>query len=517
MQALADVAVTSESDYLAQIQALLPTPCPSPVHRIPLSPSAKALWSTLPTVTKKQRRSLFRGLFLRVDLSKIDRSPLRRSHFVSDPRDLRWARSEIHSYIEQGILAPAHFDDPLVHPWFVVRRRGKRRLVVDFDRLNAAIIDPSHVSYEDLSTVPSLLRGRRWMVSVDLKSAFHHVPLSKSLQRLSCILFEGQLYHFRVMTFGLSLAPRIWCGILGSVLDHLRAQGLHLRFYMDDIILAAPSKKLARSHTIMLISFLSALGLVINPEKCVLSPTKRLLHLGFIIDSANSTFAVPREKALDIAAFCRTAALRPRLRILTAMSLLGKLMALRIAFTPTRRYTWSLIHELTQAIPPHRRLRAQLRHHRIILSSAAREDLSWIARNLLSFPPASFARRPSLHLYTDASTLGWGAYSPQLPFGCQGRWLQQSPLPHIQILELSAVLHAVDALPIPRGSRIVLHTDNTSVLSYLTHWGGSRCPELHRLSHCLWDKLLARNITLLSTLYIPSRLNTYADRLSRTF
>ena len=212
-----------------------------------------------------------------------------------------------------------------------MRRRGKRRLVVDFDRLNVALLDPTSVSYEDLSTVPSLLRRRRWMISIDLKSAFHHVPLSPSLQALSCIRFLDVIYCFRVMTFGLSAAPRIWCAILKAALDCLRLQGIHLRFYMDDIILAASTKRLARLHSLTLVRHLTAIGLVINREKCVLLPTKRLLHLGFLIDSSRSTFLIPPDKAADISSFCHTVALRPHIRLTTAMSLLGKIMALRIA------------------------------------------------------------------------------------------------------------------------------------------------------------------------------------------
>jgi hypothetical protein len=458
---------------------------------------------------------------LRVDLSKIDFALPRRSHFCTNPKDLAWARREIRSYLASRVLAPAPSGfNLLAHPWFVVRRKGKRRLVVDFEKLNAAILHSTSVSYEDLSTVPALTRRRPWMISIDLKAAFHHVPLSPSLQRLSCIQFEGAMLCFTVMTFGLSMAPKIWCSILASALNALRhhpSDPIHLSFYMDDILLAAPTRSLARLHALRLVRHLSSLGLVINYDKSSLSPARRLRHLGFLIDTTSHTFQIPPDKASDISSFTKTVSLRPHIRIPTAQSLLGKLLALRIAFTPVRRYTWSLIHELTAAIPPHRRRRSQLRHLRISLSPSARSDLIWISNNIRSFPPARYASRPTLHLYTDASLSGWGAWSPQLSISLAGRWRHapHRPMPHIQLLELTAVYHAISQLPIPAHSSIALHTDNMSVLAYIAKWGGSGNRALHRLVQHIWDLLLSRSAQIVSVDYLPSALNQQADWLSR--
>lgn len=406
----------------------------------------------------------------------------------------------------------------LSHPWFVVRRRGKRRLVVDFDRLNRAMRESSAVQYEDLRQVPRLVRRRPWLSSLDLKSAFHHIPLSNSLRQLCGIHFRGRCFTFTVMSFGLSMAPKVWCSILRAALDHLRhhpTQPLFLLFYMDDILLASPTQATARADTLRLTSHLLDLGFVINFDKSVLQPTRCLRHLGFLIDTRSNTFRIPADKASDLVSFCRTVSLRPSIRVATARSLLGKLLALRLAFSPVRRFSWSLIEELSQAIPPDRRRRAQQRSLRITLSSLARSDLAWIAANLLYFPPAHFNQRPTCHLFTDASLTGWGAWAPSLSLGVHGRWLHTSPLPHIQVLELAAVIHAISALPLPPHSRIHLHTDNQASLSYIAKWGGSASPELQSLAHRLWDLLLVRQLSIHTVSYIPSLLNHQADLLSR--
>jgi hypothetical protein len=284
---------------------------------------------------------------------------------------------------------------------------------------------------------------------------------------------------------------------------------------MDDILIACTSAAQARHHTLSVALLLSSLGLKINWEKSVLTPTRRIRHLGFLIDTTTRSFVIPADKLSDLTAFCRTAALRPRLRLTTVRSLLGKLLSLRLAFAPMRRYTWSLIFELNANIPPTRSLRNSARNTRVILSPSARRDLLWLATNLPRRPSCPYAARATVTIYTDASLFGWGAWSPQLNLTVHSRWLPTGPLPHIQVLELLAVIHAIRSLPIPRHSRIALFTDNTSVIAYLRRWGGSAQPTLHALSHQLWDSLEARQLHLHSVKYIPSADNTLADQLSR--
>ena len=87
----------SHRDYDRLLKPLLPTSTPSPVHRLI---SFKDKWLTLSTITSKMKRTIFRGLYLRVDLSKIDFSAPVRSHYCTNPQDLAWARKQIHAYIK---------------------------------------------------------------------------------------------------------------------------------------------------------------------------------------------------------------------------------------------------------------------------------------------------------------------------------------------------------------------------------------------------------------------------------
>ncbi|MEZ0208698.1 MAG: reverse transcriptase domain-containing protein [Candidatus Paceibacterota bacterium] len=488
----------------------------SPLNRIS---AFKEAWKSAPN---SLRRTLFRGLYTRINPSKLPppNTHPSKTHYCRSRKDLSWAASEIKRYISEDLLFPNSDPRCLIHPWFVVYKRGKPRLVIDFLLLNNAILESPSVHYEDLRRVPSLVRRRVWMVSVDIKSAFHHVPLSPLFQTLCSIEFEGQVYSFRVLTFGINIAPRFWCLLLGHILEKLRSppHSLKLIFYMDDILLVSRRRHTCYSHLHLLLSTLHSHGLVISWEKSVLTPTRSIRHLGFIINSETLSFTIPPDKLADIRSFLSTAASKPSLRFRSAQSLLGKLLSIHLAFAPAKRFSWRLCSEIYAQLPPLHALRRVRNTFRLILSPSAREDLRWIHSNIARSPSRSFSiTTPTHYVYTDASLTGWGCFSPsthQLAYGHWSRAVRQNP-PHIQLLEMEAVAHAISSLSLPPHSRIHLYTDNQAVLAYLKKWGGTRSPALRDLTFKVWDIAIARRFTIDQVSYIPSASNSVADQLSR--
>lgn len=481
--------------------------------------SARQLWKSAP---RSIRRTALRGLYTRIDPSKLpppgSRPP--RTHFCKTDRDIRVASNEIRRLISSDLLFPNPDPNCLIHPYFIVWKRGKSRLVIDFFLLNEAILMDPSVSYEDLTRVPHVVKRRYWMASVDLKSAFHHVPLSPMFQTLCSILFEGVVYSFRVLTFGVNIAPRTWCALLGYVLNLLRAprHALRLIFYMDDILIVHRRRRTLYRHLLLLLTTLDQYGFVINWEKSILTPTRSLRHLGLIINSDTCSFQAPPDKIKDICLFIRHLTRKTHCRISSAQSLLGKLTAISLAFLPARRYSWRLSQEITHALPFPSCPRRILRRHRLSLSPLARQDLLWLAVNLPRSPSRSYLSPAPTHLlFSDASLTGWGAWCPQTGQAVYGFWppaIRLNP-PHIQILEMWALIYAIQHLRLPLLARLHVHVDNLAVLSYVKKWGGSQCLPLRDLTFRLWDLLAYRELSICQVSYIPSHLNVIPDTLSR--
>ena len=91
-------------------------------------------------------------------------------------------------------------------------------------------------------------------------------------------------------TFGLACAPWVFTKTLKPLTAQLRQLGMRLIVYIDDILILAESKELARDHVIGLVYLLENLGIVIT--KCVLEPTQSVEFLGFSVNSVQQELSL---------------------------------------------------------------------------------------------------------------------------------------------------------------------------------------------------------------------------------
>lgn len=261
-------------------------------------------------------------------------------------------------------------------------------------------------------------------------------------------------------------------------------------------------------------------GFILSKEKCHLTPTKSLRHLGMIIDLQTMSFHIPSDKKIDIANLAFTLAKKPVSRIQTLAKLVGKLVSISRAFWPAKRFAWSLIREMV-AFP------GRIDYsRRISISQAARNDLLHLHKtiNRLSSRVFSSDLLPSLiEIQTDASLEGFGGVISQIcprfsknllpTIYFQGHW----PSDHqstIATLELATISKAIQLIP-PQTHQTQLRIicDNTNSLTYLSKGGkaSSLFPEYCRLI----DSALYRNLFIQETYWIPSLDNILPDFISR--
>ena len=126
------------------------------------------------------------------------------------------------------------------------------------------------------------------------------VPVAPKSRCLLVFIFNGKIYCFKVMPFGLNSAPRIFTKLFKPILRLLRSQGMLLIIYLDDILLIAPTADLCLAQGKFLMKLLQDLGFLVNMNKSVLTLTQRIIFLGFLIDSVNMTISLPEEKQLAI-------------------------------------------------------------------------------------------------------------------------------------------------------------------------------------------------------------------------
>ena len=79
-----------------------------------------------------------------------------------------------------------------------------------------------------------MLPANSWTCSVDLQDAYWHVPVAPHFcQHLGFCVGQTQ-YSFKVVPFGLNIAPRVFTKLVNIIITTLRQQGVNVVAYLDD-------------------------------------------------------------------------------------------------------------------------------------------------------------------------------------------------------------------------------------------------------------------------------------------
>ena len=115
---------------------------------------------------------------------------------------------------------------------------------------------------------------------------------------------------------------------------------------------------------------------------------------------------------------------------------------------------------------------------------------------------------PSHTIFTDASLSGWGAHVEPEGLLFHGVWSEDQSRLHINVLEMKAIFLSLSrAVHKVKNSTVLVSTDNTTVVAYIRHQGGTRSPDLSEEVWNILNLCLAHNIQLLAK-HIPGRFNT---------
>ena len=107
----------------------------------------------------------------------------------------------------------------------------------------------------------------------------------KKIKDLSKFSLERETVPVHMSTFGLRSSPRIFTKVLKPLLVYLRALGVRLLVYLDDILIMAATPEPCLEHTQLTWQLLTDLGFLGNLKKSVLNPKQQTEYLGFLVNS----------------------------------------------------------------------------------------------------------------------------------------------------------------------------------------------------------------------------------------
>ena len=395
--------------------------------------------------------------------------------------------------------------------FLVPKKNNQWRPVIDLSLLNR-FIPKEHFQMETAASVKAAIRPGDWAVSIDLSDAYFHIMISPSSRKYLRFTDGHSVFQFRAVPFGLSSAPRVFTRVMASLAAHFRTLGIRIIHYLDDwLILNSDRGCLLRELSLVTHTVLR-LGLVINPEKSDFLPSQDFIFIGMRFQTLHNILILPDSRLASLSHLVQFFLAHNRFRARQLLSLLGVLSSSADLVPLGRLHLRPLQMLLLQVWKP----RSDPLSASIHLSHLFHHHLRWWTQpEIFSGVPISMSQ-PSLFLFTDASLEGWGAHLEPLGLLCSGTWDSPGPLPHINILEMRAVILALTEFQSHlRNRSVMLSTDNSTVVAYIHKQGGTHSPSLCLLA---WHLLLFcqdRNIRL-SVRHLPGRLNVIADNLSRS-
>ena len=100
---------------------------------------------------------------------------------------------------------------------------------------------------EDIRCAKDLITNGDHMCKLYLKDAYLSISIHQSCRKFLRFNWQGTVYEYTALPFGLSAAPRVFTKVLKPVLAALRAAGICLVAYLDDFLIIGKTKKEAEA------------------------------------------------------------------------------------------------------------------------------------------------------------------------------------------------------------------------------------------------------------------------------
>ena len=445
------------------------------------------------------------------------RPPLRDSpRFQSLPRSLEQRQAleaEIDNLLAKGAIKEVSgrsLRDPSFYSHLFMRPKpsGAWRPILNLRGLNRNIL-PKKFRMDTLQVVANALEVGEYVTSIDLKDAYFHIAVSPKDRRFLRFAVDTRVFEFQVLPFGLSTAPRVFTRVIQVLIAHLRKLGLKVFAYLDDWLIAGRDHDVLAAQTRLAVRTTEEAGFIINGEKSELTPTQSPIYLGASLDMCRGLIYPTMTRLETLERFVGNLLSEGSAPALFWLQMLGRMASMKglipFSLLNMRWIQFCLQSQWNRRLPMSKEI--------TFPQSLVPCLRWWLDRNNTLLGVPFKAPIPHLVLTTDASNLGWGGHIDDMK--TSGLWETAVESEHINMLELRAVFRSLTFFrTLVRNKTVLVQSDNTTVVAYINHQGGTRSFSLCRLTLDLFKWLAMNNTTLVAS-YLPGVQNAIADGLSR--
>ena len=206
--------------------------------------------------------------------------PIKQRPYPVSDRVQEELHRQVCEMLNQGIIEPSKsgWSSPAV---MTPKSDGTRRFCIDLRKVNA-VTKPDAYPLPNMQDIMRKLRKAKFIFTLDLKSAYHQVPLAEEARAITALTVPGLgLFQFRRMPYGLMNAPATFQRLIDQVLG----PGLepYVYAYLDDIIIVTETFEEHKRCLRMVLERLAAAGLTLNAAKYVFCKSE-VAYLGFLVN-----------------------------------------------------------------------------------------------------------------------------------------------------------------------------------------------------------------------------------------
>ena len=207
---------------------------------------------------------------------------------------------EIAKLVSKGCVIECSDIPQVVNPLTVAKNKaGKLRLVLDCRHINASLFQ-FKFKYENADVARVMFEKGDYMITFDLKSAYHHVTIDKRFQTYLGFHWNGKYFTYTVLPFGLATAGFIFTKVTREIVKFWRSQGHEIIMYLDDGIAGTKSEQDTLLLSSIIQNDLKRFGFIIADEKSNWVPSQEITWLGLVWNMRTGHLRITHERLIKL-------------------------------------------------------------------------------------------------------------------------------------------------------------------------------------------------------------------------
>lgn len=195
--------------------------------------------------------------------------------------DQSFIRNEISNLLQDGVIEKS------TSPWraqvlITGGTNHRKRLVIDYSLTINKFTELDAYPLPNIETLVAKVAKNNFFSQIDLKSAYHQIPIPLRDRKYTAFEADGSLYQFTRIPFGVTNGVAAFQRTLQYIIDTENLTGTFS--YLDDVTVCGKDKA---DHDRNLAKFMKAkdkYGLTLNEQKCSFA-TNRINLLGYTIEN----------------------------------------------------------------------------------------------------------------------------------------------------------------------------------------------------------------------------------------